>query len=318
MRYLVTGAAGFIGSHLCEALLAAEAEVVGLDAFIPYYPRAVKERNLAGLCRHPRFAFHELDLRTDDLRPALEGVAVIFHLAAMGGLLVSWTDFDLYMSCNIQATQRLLAAAGAAGGARQLIYASTSSIYGRYVTGPETTTPAPASPYGITKLAAEHLVRTYGEQFGLPATILRYYSVYGPRQRPDMGYYLFIDSLLRDHPITIFGDGTQRRANTYVTDIVRATLLAHERFEPGAIYNVGGAEEVSVNEVIGLLEEIIGRPARVQSGPERPGEQTRTLADVGRARARLGYAPAMPLREGLAAQVAWQRALLAEGDSPGG
>jgi nucleoside-diphosphate-sugar epimerase len=307
MRVLVTGAAGFIGSHLCDGLLAEGHEVVGLDAFIPYYPRAVKEQNLQTARAHSRFTFYELDLRRDDLAAPLEGVEVIFHLAAMGGLLVSWRDFDSYMTCNIQATQRLLEAARRAGTVRQFIHASTSSIYGSNVTGPETTPPHPVSPYGITKLAAEQLVRTYHEQFGLPATILRYFSVYGPRQRPDMGYYIFIDQILHGRPITIWGDGNQLRGNTYVGDIVRATILAQRRFSPGAIYNIGGAEEISANRVISLLETIIGQRAIVEHGPARPGEQVRALADTALAREQLGFTPQMPLRDGLAAQVAWQR-----------
>jgi len=306
MRVLVTGAAGFIGSHLCEALVNAGDTVVGLDAFIPYYPRAIKERNLRRLLQHPGFTFYEQDLRTDDLAPLLGDIEVIFHLAAMGGLLLSWTDFDLYMTCNIQATQRLLEAARMSDSVRQLIYASTSSIYGRDVTGPETMIPQPISPYGITKLAAEHLVQTYSEQFGLPATILRYFSVYGPRQRPDMGYHIFIDHILHDRTITVFGDGNQLRGNTYVGDIVRATILAHERFASGAMYNVGGAEEISANQVIGMMQEIIGREAIVRYGPVRPGEQRRALADTTRAREQLGFTPTMSLDDGLRMQVAWQ------------
>jgi nucleoside-diphosphate-sugar epimerase len=309
MRVLVTGAAGFIGSHLCDGLLAAGHDVVGLDAFIPYYPRAVKEQNLRTAQAHPAFTFYELDLRRDDLAAPLDGVEVIFHLAAMGGLLVSWRDFDSYMTCNIQATQRLLEAARQVGTIRQFIHASTSSIYGSNVTGAETTPPHPVSPYGITKLAAEQLVQTYHEQFGLPATILRYFSVYGPRQRPDMGYYIFIDRILHRRPITVWGDGNQLRGNTYVGDVVRATILAQERFTPGAIYNIGGAEEISANQVIGLLEEIIGERAILEYGPARPGEQVRALADTTLAREQLGFTPQMPLRDGLAAQVAWQRAL---------
>jgi nucleoside-diphosphate-sugar epimerase len=307
MHVLVTGAAGFIGSHLCDGLLAEGHEVVGLDAFIPYYPRAVKEQNLRTARAHPRFTFYESDLRTDPLDASLAGVEAIFHLAAMGGLLVSWRDFDSYMTCNIQATQRLLEAARRAGTVRQFIHASTSSIYGSNVTGPETTPPHPVSPYGITKLAAEQLVRTYHEQFGLPATILRYFSVYGPRQRPDMGYYIFIDQILHRQPITIWGDGNQLRGNTYVGDIVRATILAQQRFSPGTIYNIGGTEEISANQVIGLLETIIGQRAIVAHGPARPGEQVRALADTTLAREQLGFTPQMPLRDGLAAQVAWQR-----------
>jgi nucleoside-diphosphate-sugar epimerase len=309
MRCLVTGAAGFIGSHLCEGLLAEGYEVVGLDAFIPYYPRAVKEQNLQGFQDHPRFTFYERDLRTADLAPVLDGVEVVFHLAAMGGLLLSWTDFELYMTCNIQATQRLLEAARISGQVRQMIYASTSSVYGSQVTGPETTPAQPASPYGITKLAAEHLMQTYQAQFGLPATILRYFSVYGPRQRPDMGYHIFIDRILRGEPITIWGDGNQLRGNTYVGDIVQATILAHKQFTPGAIYNVGGAEEISANQMLSILHEITGCAPTVQYGPARPGEQSRALADTRRIQ-QLGFVPRMPLRQGLAAQVAWQQAVM--------
>lgn len=309
MRYLVTGAAGFIGSHLCEALLRTGAEVVGLDAFIPYYPRTIKERNLQALRQAAGFFFHERDLRHDDLAPALAGVDVVFHLAAMGGLLVSWTDFDLYMTCNIQATQRLLEAARATGSVQQFIHASTSSIYGHYVAGPETTPAQPVSPYGITKLAGEHLVQTYHRQYGLPTTIVRYFSVYGPRQRPDMGYYIFIERILQGQTISIFGDGSQRRANTYIDDAVETTIRTHRHFEPGAIYNVGGSEEVSAIEAIRLLEDLIGRPALLNYVPPRPGEQARTLADTTRARERLGFVPSTPLRTGLTAQVAWQREL---------
>jgi UDP-glucuronate 4-epimerase len=334
VRCLVTGAAGFVGSHLCEALLEAGHEVVGLDAFVPYYPRAVKEANLAAVAAHPRagggrFRFVERDLRDPDPAPLagdLAGATWVFHLAAMGGLLASWTAFDGYVSCNVLATQRLLEAirlarqaAGAAGapegpgspggGGLRLVHASTSSVYGDYVTGPEETPCRPVSPYGITKLAAEHLVQTYDAQFGVPATILRYFSVYGPRQRPDMGYYQFVERLLAGRPLLVHGDGEQRRGNTYVRDAARATLLAAERFRRGAVYNVGGAEEVSANAVIALLEELTGRRAAVERGPARPGEQQRTLADTRRAEAELGFAPRTPLREGLAAQVAWQRSL---------
>lgn len=306
MRCLVTGAAGFIGSHLCESLLLDGAEVVGVDAFIPYYPRSVKEGNLASLRQHPQFTFHELDLRDDDLTALLDGVEVIFHLAAMPGLLASWSRFDLYMTCNIQATQRLLQAACANGQVRQFIHGSTSSIYGSHVLGDEQTKPQPVSPYGITKLAVEHLVEVYGAQFGLPTSILRYFSVYGPRQRPDMGYYLFIEGITQERPITIFGSGDQLRGSTYVSDIVRATRLAQQRFQPGSIYNIGGSEEFSANQVLELLQEILGKKATIQYGPARPGEQSRALADTTLARERLGFVPEVTLRRGLEAQVAWQ------------
>ena len=321
VRCLVTGAAGFIGSHVCEALLDAGHEVLGLDGFVPLYPRAVKERNLDEVAAHPRarsgpagegFRFLELDLRTaapGELGAALEGAEWVFHLAAMGGLLPSWTDFDAYLTCNVQATQRLLDAARAKGSVARLVHASTSSVYGADVAGDEATPCAPVSPYGVTKLAAEHLVRAYDAQFGIPATVLRFFSVYGPRQRPDMGYYKFVEGLLSGRPVTVFGDGEQRRGNTYVADAARAVLLAAERFRRGAVYNVGGGEEVSANEALALLEGLTGRRAEVLRGPERLGEQRRTLADTTRAREDLGWAPATPLRAGLAAQVGWQREL---------
>lgn len=310
MICLVTGAAGFIGSHLCDALLEAGHTVVGVDAFIPYYPRSIKERNLISAQQHERFIFHERDLRFDDITPLLRDVEIVFHLAAMGGLLKSWTDFDSYMTCNIQATQRLLEAARTASSVHKFIYSSTSSVYGHYVTGPETTLPQPVSPYGITKLAAEQLVQTYDYAFDMPTTILRYFSVYGPRQRPDMGYHLFIDHILRDEPIVVWGDGTQLRANTYVADIVQANLLASSHFRRGTIYNIGGGEEVSANGIITLLEGIIGKRAMVTHGPPRLGEQQRTMADITHARKHLGFTPTVPLFDGLEAQVAWQRQLL--------
>jgi nucleoside-diphosphate-sugar epimerase len=307
MRCLVTGAAGFIGSHLCEELLHQGHEVVALDAFIPYYPRALKEDTLTIARQHPRFTFHECDLRTDDLGSIVQGVEVIFHLGAMPGLVASWTDFDLYMTCNVQATQRLLEAARQQGHIQQFIYASTSSVYGDYVVGPEDSPLNPVSPYGITKLAAEHLVRAYDSQFGVPTSILRYFSVYGPRQRPDMGYQIFMERILKGQEIIIFGDGTQTRANTYVTDIVNGTVLASQHFERGTIYNIGGQQEISLNDLIELLEEVIGIKAVLKPGPERKGEQSRTLADITSAHAKLGYEPAMPLVDGLAKQVEWNR-----------
>lgn len=307
---LVTGAAGFIGSHLCERLLADGYEVVGVDAFIPYYPRALKERNLAGFRDHPDFTFYELDLRSDDLGAALAGVDAVIHLAAQAGLVRSWEQFDSYMTCNIQATQRLLEAAVAAG-VGHFIHASTSSVYGRFATGDETSPLEPVSPYGITKLAGEHLCRAYAQKDGLRVTVARLYSVYGPRQRPDMGYNIFIRKLLNEELITIDGDGTDSRSNTFVLDCVDGLMRILQQPEKsvGETFNIGGGEEVNVNQVLAILAELTGKAPITTHGPKRPGDQRRTAADITKARALLGYNPTTSIRDGLRAQLEWQRAV---------
>jgi nucleoside-diphosphate-sugar epimerase len=306
MKCVVTGAAGFIGSHLCERLLADGHDVVGLDCFVPYYPRPVKDRNLAAVGVRPRFQFAQVDLRQDDLIGQVAGAEAVFHLAAMPGLVRSWTDFDGYWTCNVQATQRLLEAVSrAAPGLQRFVYASTSSVYGRFASGDETLPTKPVSPYGVTKLAAEHLCRAYAEAHGLPLVVLRYFSVYGPRQRPDMAYHRFIDALLRGQTIQVCGDGEQVRGNTYVADCVAATVaaLAAPVFET---YNVGGGEAATVWDILRKLEKVSGRPARVKRVPERPGDQRYTFADTAKLSRQLGWRPASSLEEGLARQWAWQ------------
>jgi nucleoside-diphosphate-sugar epimerase len=306
MKCLVTGAAGFIGSHLCERLLQDGHRVMGVDAFIPYYPHAVKESNLAAARTYPGFSFRGLDLRSAPLDALLEEVEVVFHLAAMPGLSRSWTDFDLYESCNVTATQRLLKAVQGRRGLRRLIYASTSSVYGRFASGDESLPTRPISPYGVTKLAAENLCRAYAEEQDLPLVVLRYFSVYGPRQRPDMGYHRFIRALLSGEPITVCGDGLQIRGNTYVEDCVAATVAAAGA-APGETYNVGGGEAVSVWDVIHKLEAIVGRRALTRQEPARPGDQRHTCADTGKLTRHLGWRPRVSLDEGLARQVRWQQ-----------
>ncbi len=307
MNYVVTGAAGFIGSHLCEELLGGGDQVAGIDAFIPYYPVAAKERNLAGPLSRPNFRFHRLDLRHDALEGALADAEVIFHLAAMPGLVKSWSDFDGYWTCNVQATQRLLEATRrAAGRLRRLIYVSTSSVYGRFASGDETLPTKPVSPYGVTKLAGEQLCRAYGEACGLPVVALRYFSVYGPRQRPDMGYHLFIRAMLRGEPITVYGDGQQVRGNTYVSDCVAATLAAVAA-HPGEVYNVGGGEAATLWDIIHKLEALAGRKAVIKQEPARAGDQRYTFADTAKLRTHLGWQPRVGLDEGLARQWAWQQ-----------
>jgi nucleoside-diphosphate-sugar epimerase len=312
---LVTGAAGFVGSHLCEALCQQGHNVVGVDAFIPYYPRPLKEQNLlqvqsvaANAPVGANFIFHEADLRTADLHALLERAEVVFHLAAMAGLRRSWSEFESYMTCNILATQRLLEAA-VAQRVQHFINISTSSVYGRFATGNEDAPLAPISPYGITKLAAEQLCRAYAANHNLPVTILRLFSVYGPRQRPDMGYHIFIRSLLNDEVITVDGDGTDSRSNTYIADCVQGILLAflQRSQSAGETFNIGGGEEVNVLQVLGMLEELSGQQVRIMHGPPRAGDQRRTVADTGKAQRLLGYQPSTSVLEGLRAQLAWQR-----------
>lgn len=306
---LVTGAAGFVGSHLCEKLVEKGHTVRAVDAFIPYYPRALKEQNLSSIQGKAGYAFHEADLRTTDLTSLLTDVDAVFHLAAMAGLRRSWQEFDSYMTCNIQATQRLLEAAVGAQ-VPHFINISTSSVYGRFATGDEEAPLAPVSPYGITKLAAEQLCRAYEMNAGMPVTICRLFSVYGPRQRPDMGYNIFIRSILNEELITVDGDGTDSRSNTYVHDCVQGLLLTFEKPErsKGETFNIGGGEEINVNQVLALLEELSGKTVRKVHGPQRAGDQRRTVADISKAQRLLGYNPTTTVYEGLRAQLEWQRA----------
>lgn len=310
---IVTGAAGFVGSHLSQELLARGHQVVGVDAFIPYYPRDLKELNLAPLRAQAGFTLQELDLRSDDLTSLFgEGVDAVFHLAAQAGLLRSWQEFESYMTCNVLATQRLLDAASPHK--PHFLHISTSSVYGRFATGDESSPLAPISPYGITKLAAEHLVQAYATQSDLPATILRLFSVFGPGQRPDMGYNIFIDRILKGETITIDGDGTDSRSNTYVLDVVQGLVRAFEQPDQsvGEAFNIGGGEEVTVLQVLEMLQELSGLEVHTTHGPRRPGDQRRTAADITKARERLGYAPQTAIIDGLRAQLAWQRSLPAQ------
>jgi nucleoside-diphosphate-sugar epimerase len=307
MKCVVTGAAGFIGSHLCEELLRGGHQVTGVDAYIPYYPPAIKERNQGNARTHPHYQFQRLDLREAPLDALFADAEVIFHLAAMPGLMQSWTDFEGYWTCNVKATQRLMeAVVRSAGRLRQFIYASTSSVYGSYASGDELMPTRPVSPYGITKLAGEHLCRAYGEAHDLPYVVLRYFSVYGPRQRPDMGYHRFIQALLREEPVTVCGDGQQVRGNTYISDCVSATLAAVGAHR-GEIYNIGGGEAATVWDIIHKLEALAGHRARIKQEPARPGDQRYTFADTTKLRRHLGWQPLTTLQDGLARQWEWQK-----------
>lgn len=313
MRIFITGAAGFIGSHVSERLIADGHEVVGIDAFIPYYPRDIKLTNLERLRSGPRFRFIEADLRDFDVTSEIAECDAIIHLAAMAGS-ASWDQFDLYVECNLIATQRILESMIRAGDVdtRRLVHISTSSVYGTEAVDNEDAPLRPASPYGITKLAAEQLVFAYSRSYGVPALALRYFSIYGPRQRPDMAYYIFIDALLRDRPITIFGDGEQSRGNTYVDDCVEGTVLALHHGQAGVTYNIGGGVPITLNAAIDTIEQIVGRRARREFLPARRGDQRHTLADTSRAQDHFGYRPQIAPHEGLARQVAWQQGLLSQ------
>jgi len=305
MECLVTGAAGFIGSHLCERLLNDGQRVVGIDCFTNYYPRQLKERNLAGLRGRKNFEFHEVDLTHDPLDFLVRGTEWVFHLAAMAGLTKSWTHFDQYNTHNIIATQRLLEAVKGSSNLNRFLYVSTSSVYGRFASGDESLPLRPSSPYGITKLAGENLCRVYNDEFDIPSVILRYFSVFGPRQRPDMGYNKFIQCVLDGQPIQLTGDGTQVRGNTYVDDCVAATVAAVNTV-PGETFNVGGGELVSVTDVIRKIEKLTGKTARIQRLPERRGDQKHTGADIVKLTRHTGWKPRVGVEEGLARQIAWQ------------
>lgn len=311
---LVTGVAGFIGSHLAEALMARGYRVLGVDAFVDFYPRVMKEANLTYLRQMPTFRFIEADLRRADLVTLFTGVDYIFHLAAQAGVRTSWGDgFTSYVEHNVLATQRLLEAAKK-NEVQRVIYASSSSVYGNTPNPPahEDSQLLPISPYGVTKLAAEHLCRLYTTEHSLPTVSLRYFSVYGPRQRPDMAFHKFIRALLRDEPIIVYGDGEQSRDFTYVDDIVAANLAAMDHGRPGACYNLGGAVHTTVNETLRLLSLIIGKQATIHYSPSQPGDAVHTLADTTAAHTELGFEPSFALADGLRKEVSWLSSLRAE------
>lgn len=314
MRCVVTGVAGFVGSTLAERLLADGHEVVGIDCFTDYYGRDVKERNLATARQSARFTFHEEDLAEADLDARLDGVEVVFHQAAQAGVRASWGEtFASYTHHNVLATQRLLEAAKrrmGRGGPRRVVYASSSSVFGEGAELPmrETTFCRPYSPYGVTKLAAEHLCELYRNNFGLSTVSLRYFTVYGPRQRPDMGFHKFIRAALRGEPIVVYGDGQQTRDFTFIDDVVQANVLAATSQADG-VFNVGGGSRVTLGHVFDTLGEVLGAPVKTTRGDRQAGDVSHTDADAARARAELGWAPKVPLAEGLARQAAWHRAL---------
>jgi UDP-glucose 4-epimerase len=313
MKALVTGAAGFIGSTLSERLVADGADVVGLDCFTDYYPRPIKERNLEGLLKGPRFRFVESTIQKADLRGILSDCTHVFHLAAQAGVRKSWgSDFSVYTVNNIDATQVLLEAIAGAPHIERVVYASSSSVYGDLVAMPmrEDALPQPVSPYGVTKLAAEQLCYLYYTNHHVPAVSLRYFTVYGPRQRPDMGFHKFLRAALRQEPMSLFGDGEQTRDFTYVHDAVGATIAAATKGVPGRVYNIGGGSRVSMNQVIEMIGRVTGRQLNITRDEAQKGDMRHTYADTTLARQDLGFAPRVGLEEGLKAEFQWLSGVL--------
>jgi nucleoside-diphosphate-sugar epimerase len=294
MKALVTGVAGFIGSTLAD-------------------PREYKERNLSAALKHPRFRFIEQRIQDVDLRSLLMDSTHVFHLAAQAGVRKSWgKDFGVYTVNNIEATQALLEAACGMKTLERFVYSSSSSVYGDLVAMPmrEDALPQPVSPYGVSKLAAEQLCYLYYSNFGVPTVSLRYFTVYGPRQRPDMGFHKFLRATIRGESIAVFGDGDQTRDFTFVSDAVAANVAAAKQGVPGRVYNIGGGSRVSVNEVLEMIGRIAGQKPLVHVDPMQKGDMRHTYADTSLARADLGYQPTVGLEEGLAAEYRWLTGIL--------
>ncbi len=311
MKVVVTGAAGFIGSHVAESLVADGHEVVGVDCFTDYYPRPAKEANLRHLRDCAGFRLVEERVQDADLARLLDGAGHVYHLAAQAGVRASWgREFALYTDHNVLATQRLLEAAVAAG-RPTVVYASSSSVYGDAPELPfrEDGPCHPVSPYGVTKLAGEHLAVLYHRNYGLPTVSLRFFTVYGARQRPDMAFHRFLKAARDGADLPVFGDGTQTRDFTYVADIVAAVRAAPLSGRPGSVYNVGGGERLALNEVLRLIETVTARPLRIQRQEKQKGDMRDTFADTAAARRDLGFRSTVPLAEGLAREWEWIRGL---------
>ena len=313
MRVVVTGAAGFIGGQLADAALAAGHSVVGVDCLTDYYAPAQKRARVEQLATHPDFRFVAADLRTADLVPVLDGGEVVFHLAGQPGVRLSWSDgFVDYVGHNVLATQRLLEAARTTR-PRRIVYASSSSVYGNAPAYPTTEDdlPRPHSPYGVTKLAGEHLCGLYAANWGLSTIALRYFTVYGPWQRPDMGMHRFFTAVRDGRPLPVFGDGEQTRDFTFVSDVVAANLAAAAAdLAPGTVLNVAGGGSISVNALVALIGRIVGHEIKVQRLPDQPGDVRATGGSIERTNALLGWSPAVDIAAGLTAQWAWQRGAL--------
>ena len=307
-RILVTGAAGFVGSRLTQTLADRGHDVVALDCFLPdLYSADIKRDRFDHLTSLPNVTGIVADLRTDNLE-SIGPVDVVINEAAMPGLTKSWEDLKLYVDNNLHALDRLIQAT-AHDSLKKFIQISTSSVYGRIAIGAEDSPTDPYSPYGVSKLAAEKLGFAHMDNFGLPFTVLRYFSVYGPGQRPDMAYHRFLEKAKTGDAVTVYGDGEQRRTNTYIDDCVEATIAAIDHAQPGDTYNISGVQSVSINEALDTIRAVTGQPLAVDYHPARPGDQKETRGDIGKAQRMLGYQPTWSLHDGLAAQWEWQKGL---------
>jgi nucleoside-diphosphate-sugar epimerase len=307
---LVTGVAGFIGSNLAERLLADGYRVIGIDCFTDYYAREIKEANLSGLRGADGFEFIEADLRKVDLSALLDGVTYVFHQAAQAGVRASWgQSFAVYTELNILATQQLLEAARQTPTLKKFVYASSSSVYGDTDALPlrEDSPLQPVSPYGVSKLAGEHLARLYASVYGVPTVSLRYFTVYGPRQRPDMAFHKFLRAIYAEDEIIVYGDGEQTRDFTFVADAVQANILAMLHGRPGSYYNIGGGSRVTLKECLDLLGQVTGRPLRVCRVEAQGGDMRHTWADTSAAQRDLGFVAQVSLEDGLRAEADWFR-----------
>ena len=307
MRSLVTGVAGFVGSSLAERLIREGHEVLGVDCFTDYYARSIKEENLKGLLKEEQFTFFEADVSWVNLGEFLNGVDYVFHQAAQAGVRSSWGDeFNVYTSNNVLATQRLLEACKGLE-MKRFIYASSSSVYGDSEELPlrEQSFLKPVSPYGVTKLAGEYLCYSYWKNFDIPVVSLRYFTVYGPRQRPDMAFHRFIKAILNDENIEIYGDGEQTRDFTFISDAIEGNMLAMKSDAAGEVFNIGGGSRVSVNEVLEGIQKISGKATRIVYRDVQKGDVRHTLADTSKVRKHLGYVPKIDLNTGLTEQWKW-------------
>ena len=307
MKAVVTGAAGFVGSNLTTRLLDAGAHVTGVDCFTDYYARALKESNVNRFRDHPRCCFVETEIATADWTELLTDVTHVFHLAAQAGVRRSWgADFSVYTTCNVDATQVLLEAC-VGRSLERFVYASSSSVYGDGVAVPmrEDARPQPLSPYGVTKLAAEHLCQLYFANHEVPTVSLRYFTVYGPCQRPDMAFNRFLRAIQRGQPVTLYGDGEQTRDFTYVDDAVSGTVAAANRGSAGRVYNIGGGARVSMNHVLDLMATVTGQVPVIARQPVQKGDMRDTYADTTLARQDLGFDPAVGLEDGIRSEHEW-------------